>query len=379
MPVKTTSAFILFLLLPLAALAQDFPTRVKEAYALNDQNFDLACNYVRSNNFKLITATSPTQKSQNQISRDFLIETDSTQIPMSFSVSRVNNLIEYAVVFNKSHISKAKLSRREFFLAPIANQAFAQEFETNKISCSVNFAAAAPTLLQDGDYHFNVHPHTIYDWQKKLKAPIEAYLNNPSYQSLLLLESGNERGNLVDINRFFNGEAAKLPLSTLTTDLEQVPSDIPLIVSPAGNNRYQLAASSELNITFSGGNHNYCIWNNTRQVLIGLMHSKSEAKITFIYDTKAIVAQQRGMEGLSINFGRKDVNKSNLLADLLSNAAVQSGYHFSYLIFFRNLFAQQYAGMYRSFKVNYDAPGYKESFTMHGQGTRELEVNFQYL
>lgn len=298
---------------------------------------------------------------------------------MSFKITRVNNLLEYTVVLNKTHTSKAKLSRREFFIAPISNAALAKELETHKIFCSVNFAKAEPYVLQNGDYHFNVHPHTIYDWQAKLKNPIETYLNNPSFKSIVLLESGNDRGNLVDINRFLNGEAAKLPVSTLKSDLVNVPAETPLIVSPAGNNRYQMNADSELNITFSGGNHNYCIWNSTRQVLIGLMNSKSEAKINFIYDTKAIVAQQRGMEGLSINFARQSVNKSNLLFDLLSNPSVQSSYHFSYLIFFRNFFAQEYSGMYRTFKVNYDAPGYKESFTMNGQGTRDLEVNFQYL
>jgi hypothetical protein len=112
---------------------------------------------------------------------------------------------------------------------------------------------------------------------------------------------------------------------------------------------------------------------------MGLMASRSEAKVNFFYDTKAIVAQQRGMEGLNISFNKKDVYKSNLLFDLLSKEAIRSNYHFSYLVFFRNYFAQEYAGMYRTFKVNYSAEGYKESFTMQGRGTKDLEVNFNYL
>jgi hypothetical protein len=365
--------------LPLTSFGQDFASRVKAAYELNDKNYELDCYYIRSQDFKLITPVAKTLRSANGLSREFILETATTAIPMTFSVTRSTSSIDYSVVLNKVHESKNKLKTRQFYIAPIADQNFAKLFETSKINCHVNFADAEPVVLNDGDYHFNVHPHTIYDWQTKLKAPIEAYLNNSQLESMIFLESNNERGNAVDLHGFFNGQDAKLNPSALKSDLQNVPAETPMIVSPSGNNRFKMAADSLVNITFSGGNHNYCIWNSTRQVLMGLMKSKSDARVNFFYDTKAIVAQQRGMEGLNINFPRKSVNKSNLLADLLSDKATQSGYHFSYLIFFRNYFAQEYAGMYRTFKVIYEAPGYSETFIMNGQGTKDLEVSFNYL
>jgi hypothetical protein len=377
--VKTTTTILsLILLFPLTSFGQDFATRVKSAYELNDKNFELDCYYIRSQDFKLINPKAKTIRSANQLSREFILETSTTSIPMTFTVTRSESSIDYSVILNKVHESKNKLKLRQFYIAPIADQNFARQFETSKINCHVNFADAEPVALSDGDYHFNVHPHTIYDWQNKLKAPIEAYLNNPQYESMIFLESNNDRGNAVDLHGFFNGQDPKLSASTLKSDLQNVPTETPMIVSPSGNNRFKMAADSLVNITFSGGNHNYCIWNSTRQVLMGLMKSKSEARINFFYDTKAIVAQQRGMEGLNINFPRKAVNKSNLLSDLLSDQAFQSGYHFSYLIFFRNYFAQEYAGMYRTFKVIYDAPGYSETFIMNGLGTKDLEVSFNY-
>lgn len=380
MPVKINLYLtIAILALPLSSFGQDFPTRVKSSYDLNDKNYDLECYYVRSNDFKLITPTSKTLKAPNEMSREFLIETSTASVPMSFKIIRSATSLDYSIVINKVHESKNKLKTRQFFIAPIADANFAKQFETLKINCAVNFAEAEPVILKDRDYHFNVHPHTIYDWQAKLKTPTEAYLNNSNFESYIFLESNNERGNQVDLHDFLDGKDYKLPPSALKSDLVNVPATTPMIVSPSGNNRFKVAANSEINITFSGGNHNYCIWNSTRQVLMGLMKSKSDARVNFNYDTKAIVAQQRGMEGLSINFARKAVNKSNLLSDLLSDTSVQSGYHFSYLIFFRNYFAQEYAGMYRTFKVIYDAPGYKETFIMNGQGTKDLEVTFNYL
>lgn len=373
------SLFLALTALPLTSFGQDFPSRVKAAFNQNDKNYELDCFYIRSADFKLISPTSKTIKSANHLSRDFLIETSSTKMPMTFTVTRSSEGFDYSVVINKVHEAKNKLKLRQFYIAPITDQNFAKQFETSKINCHVNFADAEPVVLTDGDYHFNVHPHTIYDWQTKLKAPTEAYLNNPQFESMIFLESNNERGNAVDLNGFFIGQEARLNPSSLKTDLQNVPAETPLIVSPSGNNRFTMAADTLVNITFSGGNHNYCIWNSTRQVLMGLMKSKSDARVNFYYDTKAIVAQQRGMEGLNINFSRKAVNKSNLLADLLADKTVQAGYHFSYLIFFRNYFAQEYAGMYRTFKVIYEAPGYSEAFIMNGQGTKDLEVSFNYL
>lgn len=368
--------FLIALTASLPLLAQDFGQRVKESYLSTDKNFDIDCYYSKNKTFKIITPVSETKKSADELSREFKIENENQTVSMFFVLKKNS---EYQIRYQQNYLVSGKLSKREFNPGPVQNTAFDQSFETSKVMCAVNFATALPYELENGNYHFNVHPHTIYDWQAKLKTPVEKYLNNPDFKSLIFLETGNGRGNLVDVGRFFNGSVLPLPESQLKTDLVNVPVTTPLIVSPSGNNRFKMKADKEVTITFTGGNHNYCIWNSTRQVLIALMSSKSEAKVNFVYDMKAIVAQQRGMEGLSINFGKQDVNKSNLLFDLLARESIQSGYHFSYLIFFRNLFAQEYSGMYRSFTVNYSAPGYHESFTMNGEGTKDIEANFSYL
>jgi hypothetical protein len=359
--------------------AQDFAARVKESYLETDKNFDLDCNYSKNDTYKLITPISETIKSTEKLTRTFIVENEQRSVTMAFTLARSQGKISYTIILDKVHTSTGKLKSKEFFIQSVADRSFDKEFETSKIFCTVSFAYAHPFTLVDGNYNLSVHPHTIYDWQSKIKTVTEAYLNHPGYQSIILLETGNGRGNLVDVGTFFDGRVPVLPTNDYNSELVNVPEATSLIVSPSGNNRFEVGAKKEISITFSGGNHNYCIWNSTRQVLIGLMNSKSEAHVNLIYDTRAIVAQAKGMEGLSLNFARGDVDRSNLLADLLSKTSVQSGYHFSYLIFFRNLFAQEYSGMYRSFKVNYEAPGYKETFIMQGSGMRNLSVDFTYL
>lgn len=368
----------LVLLMPHMLVAQSFQERSQKAYLETDKTFDIDCNYSYNKTFKLITPVEDTQKGPNTISRSFIIETENKTIPMKFVLERSAKSIDYVVTLNNSHTSRGKVQKREFYIAPIADRSFSQEFEASQIYCEVNFAYAVPFALQDGDYHFSVHPHKIYDWQSKLKKPIETYLNDPSYKSIILLETGNYRGNLVNINSFLDGVEYKLPETKYESAIEDVPLDTPLIVSPAGNNRFIIDAKKELNVTFTGGNHNYCIWNGTRHVLQGLFRSHNNPKVNFIYDSNAIVAQTKGIEGLRLNFSRSDVNRSNLLSDLLSDKNTQSNYHFVYLSYFKNFMARQYSGMYRTYKIKYEAPGFSAEEVLQGGGLKDIEVTFNY-
>jgi hypothetical protein len=368
-------------LISFTAFAQTFPERVAQTYLQTDKNFDIDCSYSYNKTLKLITPVGDTNKGPNHIAREFLIEGNDRQLPMSFTLTRSSRGLEYQIVINKEHVSSAKLTRRSFYIAPIKDQAFASQFETSKIECQVNFAYALPYVLKDGNYHISVHPHKTYDWQSRLKGSIESYLNDPGFQSIILLETGNYRGELVNINQFLDGVDYKLPPTKLESDLVHVPNEVPILVSPAGNSRYDIQAKNEINITFTGGNHNYCIWNVTRHVIENLMNSNSEARVNFNYDMKAIVAQPKGIEGegLVINFNRRDVNRSNLLKDLLSNKEIQARYHASYLQYFRDFIGKQYSGMYKTYRIHYKAEGFETTVILKGQGIRNLEINLNYI
>lgn len=378
---KTLKIFPLVALLFVTPIfGQTFAERATQAYLDTDQNFDLDCYYDYNKLPKLMTPKGETQRTSNHITRDFIIEKGDKTLPMTFTVERNNRAITYRALIDNKHEVTGNLKQRSFFLGPIKDQAFSEEYETTKILCEVNFAYAYPHVLKDGNYHINVHPHKTYDWQNRLTSVMESYLNDDKFESIILLETGNNRGNLVNINHFFDGIPAKLPPNKVDSDLVNVPLEVPIIVSPAGNNRFVFQAENELNVTFTGGNHNYCIWNAARHIVEGMMTSKSEAKVNFYYDTKAIVAQPRGIEGegLQINFNRRDINRSNLLSDLLSNSNIQKVYHSSYLDYFRHFMARQFSGMYKTYKLNYKAPGFETTVILEGNGTRNVEVSFIY-
>lgn len=361
------------------AWSGDFTERAMETYYKTDSNYDLDCYYSMNKTYKLITPVNETQKSANSISREFMIEDLNSKVPMTFTVKRENKLISYEAVLNKIHVAKNKLGKRDFFLPPIANKEFETRFETTRIFCSVNFAYALPFDLTDGDYHFSVHPQKNYDWQSRLTAGIESNLNDPSMRSVIFLETGNGRGTLVNVNEFLDNKEPKIPVYQFATALTNVPDDVPLIVSPAGNNRFKIKASKEINIKFTGGNHNYCVWNVARHVLEDLMNSKSNARVNFNYDMSLLVAQVRGVEGMNIDFPKGLINKSNLLKDLLTTPQAQKSYHEFYLKYFIDYLAREYKAQYRTYNVQYTAPGFSKTITLNGGGERDLFIEFNYL
>ncbi len=358
--------------------AQDFAARMNQTYLETDRQYDLDCIYSYNKEWKLITPRTLTVKGTDSLTRSFYVDNGSRKVVLNFAVKIKDGKALYEASFDGRHQITGKLSRREFYLPALTDRNFQNEYETNKILCSVNFAYAQPFVLDDGYYHINVHPHKIYDWQNRLKAPIEEYLNDERYTSVILLEAGNLRGNQVNIFNFFAGKEPGLAMPVYPSSLETVPERVPLVVSPAGNSRYEIVADREINVTYTGGNHNYCIWNSARHILENLLNSNSNASVTFRYDTSAIVAQVRGVEKLGLNFPRASVAKSNLLKDLLADTTIQKTYHKNYLYYFSTWLADEYIGMFKTYTVDYEGPGYKEVRTFQGKGTRDLKVTFRY-
>ncbi|HXH32721.1 MAG TPA: hypothetical protein VNJ01_18120 [Bacteriovoracaceae bacterium] len=372
------SCLLILLVLPQYVCAQDFLDRVRRTYLETDGNFDLECQYSRNQTFKVIRASTATVRAKGSMSREFVIETTARRVPLKLTLTNSNGAVDYQISINGAQPQTGRVTDREIKLAPLRDTSLSRDLEVEAITCQIHLASAHPYPLKKGKYHFSVHPHTIYDNQARLKNKIEKYLNDPSYRSVIFLDTDNFRGNLVDLGEFLGGQVPQLPQNDLESDLAQVPAHIPLVVSPAGNNRFTFDGDGAVEIIFSGGNHNYCIWNNTRQVLMSLLNSNSKARVTFRFDLNSIVAQKSGMEELDLSFESKAIDSSNLLKDLLANRAIQERYHFSWLVYFRNLLAQEYAGMYQTFSIKYSAPGYQESFLIEGTGHRKIEVEFQY-
>lgn len=374
---KKSLLFLSFFFVNSLAIANDNPfiQRAAKKYLEVDKNYSLDCEYGTNSSFQIIYPTNKTKKTATTLERDFNIETEKKVIPMKFVLRRDGRSYRYEITFNNKAVSSGNLKYREFQLSPINDVALSNEVDLPRLNCQVNLAYEHPYYLTDGNYHINVHPHLRYDWMRKLKVPTEAYLKDPRFESIILLETTNGRGNSVNLNDFFNGVDYRLKQTEMDLVLTDVPEDVPLVVSPAGNSEYIFDVDKELNITFTGGNHNYCIWNATRHVILALLRSKSTGVINFKYDSSAIVAQRKGVEGLGLDFPKSDHSRSNLLKDLLQNKSIVDRYHRNWLWYFQNTLGNRYVGLYKSYTINYKAPGWEKTVVMNGKGSRDLVVN----
>lgn len=370
---------ILFSLWSVSALAQTlnpFQERAKAIYLETDKNYALECLYGSNTSFQMINPLTSTKKTANTLERSFVIETATAKkVPLDFVLRRDGTKYNYEILINKKYMSSGVLKYRQFQLNPISDQKLWDELGLTGLQCQVDLATAHPYPLTDGNYHINVHPHTRYDWMRKLKTVTENYLKDQRFESFILLETTNGRGNSVRLDDFFNGVDYRLKQTEMDIILSDVAEDIPLVVSPAGNSEYIFDVDKELNVTFTGGNHNYCIWNATRHIILGLLRSKSTAVINFNYDSGAIVAQRKGVEGLGLDFPKSDINKSNLLKDLLQNKSIVDRYHRNWLWYFQNTLGKRYVGQFKTYTIHYKAEGWQRSVVVNGNGSRDLVVN----
>lgn len=370
------------LLLALFALnlwGQDFDAQMRQAYLENDQRADLSCFYYNPSNFKLVRTVGSTEITPGEMKRGFELLTSKSQTSMDFEVFLTpQGDVHYLIKFQNGEVLSDKISKikeREFYLPLTSRPSFNQKFEISKIYCSINFAKEEPLELEEKT-HLNVHPHSRYDYLDLTTDKAANLFRNSKWSSLILLEEGNYKGNLVDLSAYLAGEKPSLPQNFYESNARPAP-ETKLVVSPAGHNRFVIKSEQDLEILFTGGNHNYCIWNNTRNLLYAYLRSPFENEISVIYDTQAIVAQRRGIIG-GLSFPWRDHRRSNLLADLFKNSSSAKKYHQNYFNYFLNDYLNPFKGLFSELIFEYQSAGFSQTSRVLGQGKRKLKIKFIY-
>ncbi len=376
-----------------ASFAQTQKERIEQAYIDNDKNYELSCYYFGPSKFRFIQAQGPTQRKYGELKRNFSVQSNGKEIGLEFKVTpserREGN---YSFKFENGLNIKGEIKRssaliysngKNAFYIPIKKidrryKSFAFQNELYKISCRVNFAMEKklPITDLDNELHINVHPHDKYDHKRLTISKTEAYYANSSYKSYVLLEEGNFKGNLVDLSDFLELKEKNLVKNYFPESIT-IPTSVDLKVSPAGHNRYDFSANNDVVITYTGGNHNYCMWNNTRRVLMSYMRSTTEAKITLNYDISAIVVQSRGLVGL--NFNSASMKKNNLLKEVFERDENQAQeYTKKYYDYFVDVFFGPYKGLFKEVIIENQSYYGSYSKKIRGTGSRNLHIVLKY-
>lgn len=358
----------------------DFAGAMHESYEKNDQQVWIGCSYFRPSSEKLVIALGKTVRGPRSVERRFKLQDGDDEVEMLIRILKKGDDALYRAEFALGRSVEGEISsvkERSFYLPFTRDYDFNQKFEVNKVFCSLNISKEKPYVLNESKYHFAVHPHTRYDYLNVTSEGVISYLRNSTYQSLLLLEEGNFRGNLVELSDVFAQRRFELPRNFYESAIEEVFEGNDLVVSPAGHNDFSFQAQGDVEVLYTGGNHNYCIWNNTRNLLKSYFNSKAQGELAIVYDSSAIVAQRKGIIwGLSFSWFSH--RKSNLLKDLFADHKAARKYHENYFEYFEENIDELYSGLYAELVLSYESQAFSKIIKLKGAGKRKLRVNFLY-
>ena len=365
---------LFYLLLSFSLFAQEMPTWLSDIYEKNNQYFELECTYFNPANHKVIIPTSDTVKTNQGYSRSFEIQTPNESAKLTFFLSRLDNKnIADIYINDRLYVSKRirRVKHREFYL-PWDKDGL--KLETQDIFCEINFAENKPTIIKS-DTHLNIHPHVNYDPNKLTSEGAEELFQ--TIPSKIMLEDGNMKGNNVDLDDFMQDESIWL-YQGYWAMTDEYRNYVEYVVSPAGHNRFVWDSLEAVSIHYTGGNHNYCIWNNARNLLRAYLKSYSNKPVEIIYHMDAIVAQWGGIiSGLS--FSKSLYNKSPLIKNLLADDEKARDYIKAYHDYFAFQYIdQEFKGYFKTLRIRTNFKGESLERVVNGNGHLDKEIIFNY-
>ena len=283
--------------------------------------------------------------------------------------------------FNYIHLDLANLSEKQ--------QKVSEKYNLPNLTCSLEIAYEDNYVIENEKLHVAMHPYNLYDLDGESTAGIVKHLEDKSMDQLLLLDdvSNIRKGQMLNINEFLINGAPNLEIKTLTPVLSgikyqmpfDIPEDIPMRVAPAGHLRFTLTHNNH-EITYTGGNHNYCIMTSTRRALNAFFEKPGSESITFNYATEGVVVQYKSyLKELKIP--KKVFFKSNLLKNVILNMtdeqrAIYFDGHFNwYAGYYLN--TKQY--MFGTATLIRKGIGPDKVQKVEGKGTGNVTIIFNYI
>ena len=362
--------------------------KIQKTYEDHNQSFQIYCSvYDKQNVLQNVVSTSDLEfRPGVRMYQEFLLtsSTENTTFSLAVFPNFQKKIPQFELTFDNGPVyngdvqeASGRLYKKEIRIQPQRTfDSFYQKFNLSQLTCYVEFAQAKDIAL-DENQHISVHPHTRYDYRGLLTEKIEN-ISSLNKTNIVLLEDGNFKENLVDLYKFLITGKINLPINDYGEILSNLPDDTQLVVSPAGHNRYAFTSDNPVSISYSGGNHNYCIWNNTRKVLSALLESNYSPNLTINYlaDSTVLQCGKGIIRGLGISC--RSLRAGNLLADFLNTSGSQD-YHVSYFQYFVSNTIPFYQHRYKEVHFNYQSRGFSKRVILKGSGSRILTVNIKYL
>lgn len=363
------------------------PEKIESIYRRNNQYTQIYCEYLPQTSEKLhVKSIGELFHSNDSIEQAFTLSNGikKQNFKINIYADYISEKAKYRLTFQNGYQltgevlqDSGRYHKKEIKLSIPTDQSLAS-FQLDKMTCFVEFAIAKAFDIKDSDIHISVHPHRVYDYLGLLTSKIEKYLSFTN-ENLILLEDGNYKENLIDLNSYLKSKIVNLPINNYKGVDLKINDDVNFVVSPAGHNRYNFLASDRVTVTYTGGNHNYCIWNNTRRLIEALINSQNTKELEIIYDADATVMQcGRGIiNGLGVSCW--SLRKGNLLKDFLEKGSKNVvKYHNGYYSYFANTYFERFKNKFSKVYFDYQSKNFSSSKVILGSGVKELRISIRY-
>ena len=372
----------LFLVMTSAHVVQA-NSKFEQAYIDLNKNASVYCSYNADAKDKFLKRVNTTVIPHKSFSSAFKTSNGEFEIKVSYIDEEVKGELIVESISVPVQIERNgwryKTNDVEFDNKMIKNaKVDLSTYEFNKLFCQIELAKAKTFNITEDSIHINIHPHPEYDVRRASNPNVQKYLDQDFKQEVILLDDYHLKGNGKSIEDFFENGYSNLSRYTSLSEPELVFADkSPFIIGPAGHNTYNINVES-LEVVFTGGNHNYCMWNNARNLLDAALVSDTNSVVNFIYDTEAIVVQKGGMLS-DLSISRSVFKKSNLLKNILNNSSLKERER--YLNGYFDYFAESYIKDKKHLfsEIVFNMSGIIEkSKKVSGNGNKKLTVNFIY-
>lgn len=364
--------------------------RMDQAYAEYYANATINCEYKYFVDVPKIETVFQENQIGKSVSGSFVI--DNNRVAIDITSGAINGRVEFSVdntPFKASLVQSKYGKVNNHILLELDSlnseqKKIAKAINLSQIDCSLDIGQNDHFKVTETKLHINMHPHQNYDLDGESIPGILEEFKRPGQHLVLFDDQIGNKNNFLSMNynSYLKGERPYLVDSGFQVPAFEIPKNIPMNVSQAGHNKFILTKANH-EITFSGGNHNFCILNNTRRVLHGFMENPKSQSLTIKYPMNAIVVQTGSwLKGAKVGSYMK---YSNMLSNVFGKMRKKRGgkalrkYLNAYFNYFSFSYMNEKIYYFKTITINQTGiPGFDISKTIQGKGEGHLEVNFVY-
>lgn len=337
-------------------------------------------------------------KEDKKVSAHFKV--GETDLKINITAGGENGLPSYTLGDTEIPVYLTKYNTL-FFNQELLNdkhQALIKEYNLYELDCNLDMAKEANHIVENKELHIAMHPYRGYDLDGESNAVVQETLNRTDIDQLLLLDDDRNmrKASLTNFNEFL--ELGHVPhdvkIRYFSGSPIKVPENVPTKVAAGGHIKFKFTQPAH-EISYTGGNYNFCILNSSRRLVHALFESSITKSLQINYLLDGVVVQKGSfVSGLRFNRKRKKyftnkylqphASRSNLLGKIFRNMQADGNtLHIDYLNTHYNDFKNGILNMrkhqYGSVQLIRQGIGGTRSEMIQGTGVGEYQIIFNYI